>query len=47
MLGILRVAVEQETIDVEATTSRLRETDFRAPKSTLDVLIEDFRNQSA
>jgi len=43
VLGVLRDAAQQKMVDFEAAIERLRETNFRAPQSLLDELLEHYR----
>ncbi len=48
VLGVLRDAADQGLIDLEAVLERLhQETNFRAPRSLLDEVLNDFRRNQA
>lgn len=46
VLGVLRDAAEQELLDLETSLARLKhETNFRAPRSLFDEVLDDFRQE--
>lgn len=46
VLGVLRDAAEEQLVDLEASLTRLQhETNFRAPRSLFDEVLDDFRRK--